>query len=47
MQKQVVRFYQDEEMDMVAELECGHSQHMRHNSPWQGRQGTTGNTTTM
>jgi hypothetical protein len=30
-------FHQDEEGHWVAELECGHSQHMRHQPPWQDR----------
>lgn len=37
MDKLIVAFYQDEEMDWVAEMECGHTQHMRHNPPWQNR----------
>jgi len=36
-QRQIVRFYQDEENDWVAAMECGHSQHMRHDPPWQNR----------
>jgi tellurite resistance-related uncharacterized protein len=28
---------QDEEGDWVAELDCGHTQHVRHNPPWELR----------
>ena len=37
VQQKITRFYQDEEGDWVAEMECGHTQHMRHNPPWQNR----------
>ena len=30
-------FHQDEEEHWVAELECGHGQHVRHDPPWQVR----------
>ena len=30
-------FHQDEEGFWVAELSCGHTQHMRHQPPWQKR----------
>ncbi|AXK57585.1 DUF3565 domain-containing protein [Pseudomonas protegens] len=30
-------FHQDEEGHWVAELSCGHSQHLRHLPPWQSR----------
>jgi uncharacterized protein (TIGR00725 family) len=30
-------FHQDEEGHWVADLECGHSQHVRHDPPWQVR----------
>jgi hypothetical protein len=33
----IVGFHQDQENDWVAELECGHNQHVRHNPPWQER----------
>ena len=33
----IVGFHQDEESHWVAELECGHSQHVRHDPPWQVR----------
>ena len=31
------RFRQDDEGHWIAELACGHSQHMRHQPPWQVR----------
>jgi hypothetical protein len=33
----IIGFRQDDEGHWVAELECGHSQHMRHDPPWQDR----------
>ena len=33
MQAQVTGFHQDEEVHWVAELECGHNQHVRHDPP--------------
>ena len=30
-------FHQDEHGDWVADLECGHTQHVRHDPPWQNR----------
>jgi Protein of unknown function (DUF3565) len=41
MQKAIVGFHQDEMADWVAELECGHNQHVRHDPPWQNRPWTT------
>jgi len=35
--KQITGYHQDEEQDWVAELECGHNQHVRHNPPWTNR----------
>jgi Protein of unknown function (DUF3565) len=34
MQQAIVGFHQDEEAHWVAELACGHFQHVRHNPPW-------------
>jgi Protein of unknown function (DUF3565) len=34
MQRAVVSFYKDEEGHWAARLECGHSQHVRHDPPW-------------
>ena len=30
-------FHQDGERHWVAELECGHNQHVRHDPPWTNR----------
>jgi len=32
--RKIVDFHLDENLDWVAELECGHQQHVRHNPPW-------------
>jgi hypothetical protein len=37
LKRKVVGFHQDEEAHWVAELECGHQQHVRHNPPWSTR----------
>lgn len=37
MKRRIVGFHQDEVGDWVAELECGHGQHVRHEPPWQVR----------
>ena len=36
-ERAITGFHQDDEGHWVAELECGHSQHMRHDPPWQNR----------
>ena len=36
-QRKIVAFHQDGRGDWVADLECGHSMHVRHNPPWQDR----------
>jgi hypothetical protein len=33
----ITGFHLDDEGHWVAELSCGHSQHMRHDPPWQRR----------
>ena len=33
----IVGYHLDEENHWVAELACGHSQHVRHDPPWQNR----------
>lgn len=38
MHRAIVGFHQDEEGHWVADLECGHSQHVRHDPPWQVRE---------
>jgi hypothetical protein len=37
MKQPIVGFHKDEEGDWVADLACGHTQHVRHNPPWQLR----------
>jgi hypothetical protein len=37
-QRAIIAFRQDDEGHWVADLECGHSQHMRHDPPWQNRE---------
>jgi hypothetical protein len=35
--RRIFAYHQDELGDWVADLECGHSQHVRHDPPWQRR----------
>lgn len=35
--RRIVGYHQDEEGHWVADLECGHAQHVRHDPPWQLR----------
>nr|CAA6819497.1 MAG: Unknown protein [uncultured Thiotrichaceae bacterium] len=37
MQKAIIAYHLDEDDDWVAELACGHNQHVRHNPPWINR----------
>ena len=37
MQQPIAGYHKDEEDHWVAELECGHNQHVRHDPPWQLR----------
>ena len=37
MQQAIIGFHLDEEQHWVAELACGHGQHVRHTPPWQNR----------
>ena len=37
MQQPIVGYHTDEEDHWVAELACGHNQHVRHNPPWTNR----------
>jgi len=37
MKQPIVAYRLDEEGQWVAELACGHSQHIRHDPPWQVR----------
>jgi hypothetical protein len=36
--RKIVGFHQDDEQHWVADLECGHTQHVRHDPPWQVRE---------
>ena len=36
--KKITGFHQDEKQDWVADLECGHGQHVRHDPPWMNRE---------
>ncbi len=38
MQQPITGFHQDAEGHWVAELACGHAQHVRHDPPWQVRE---------
>ena len=37
MKQRIVGFHRDEHGDWVADLECGHGQHVRHDPPWSER----------
>jgi len=37
MKRRIIGFHQDEFGDWVADLECGHTRHVRHNPPWDNR----------
>ena len=37
MNQRIIGFHQDEHGDWVADLECGHGQHVRHDPPWSER----------
>ena len=37
----ITGFHLDADGDWVAELDCGHTQHMRHDPPWQVREWVT------
>ena len=39
--RRIAGFHQDEEQHWVAELECGHNQHVRHDPPWTRREWVT------
>jgi hypothetical protein len=41
MLQKIVGYHLDEEQHWVAELSCGHQQHVRHNPPWVKRQWVT------
>jgi hypothetical protein len=35
--RRIIGFHQDAEGHWVAELDCGHNQHVRHDPPWMNR----------
>jgi hypothetical protein len=35
--RRIIGFHQDAEAHWVADLECGHTRHVRHDPPWQNR----------
>jgi len=37
MQRTITGYHRDDEHHWVAELDCGHNQHVRHNPPWVSR----------
>jgi len=37
MNQPITGYHLDEHHDWVAELACGHNQHVRHNPPWTSR----------
>jgi hypothetical protein len=37
MNQPITGYHKDEHGDWVAELKCGHTQHVRHDPPWQLR----------
>jgi hypothetical protein len=41
IRRKIVAFHQDEFFDWLADLECGHQQHVRHNPPWTTRHWVT------
>jgi hypothetical protein len=36
-ERRIVGFHTDEDQQWVADLECGHTIHVRHDPPWQNR----------
>lgn len=41
MKQKIIGFHQDEFEHWVADLACGHTQHVRHDPPWQNREWVT------
>jgi hypothetical protein len=39
--RKIIDYHLDECFDWVADLECGHQQHVRHNPPWTHRHWVT------
>jgi len=36
-ERRIIGFHQDDEGHWVADLECGHTRHVRHDPPWEQR----------
>ncbi|WP_111748766.1 DUF3565 domain-containing protein [Salinisphaera orenii] len=41
MQQPITGYHRDDESHWVAELACGHNQHVRHDPPWTVREWVT------
>jgi hypothetical protein len=41
MRQPIVGYHRDDESHWVAELACGHNQHVRHDPPWTVREWVT------
>ncbi|OYP34353.1 DUF3565 domain-containing protein [Rhodopirellula sp. MGV] len=41
MKQAILSYHQDEDEHWVAELACGHNQHVRHQPPWMNREWVT------
>ena len=41
MKQAIIGYHQDEFGHWVADLACGHTQHVRHDPPWQNREWVT------
>ncbi len=41
MQQAIAGFHRDEAQHWVADLACGHTQHVRHDPPWMVREWVT------
>jgi hypothetical protein len=39
--RKIVAFHLDDEGHWVADLDCGHGQHVRHDPPWMSREWVT------
>jgi hypothetical protein len=37
MKQKIIAFHQDDDSHWVADLACGHTQHVRHDPPWTER----------
>ncbi len=37
MKRRIIGFHQDERGDWIADLDCGHTQQIRHRPPWINR----------